>query len=477
MPKERKLKRPWRYTPSASVRKHIAKWEGSDFDLQNKQFGGDAITAKAQEFSNMMKDLGLHLTSKELDGLFSTFYNLRPSTFKDRIMPHVQKYAMETNEANAMALQDVLQNRYTWAEKQYQKGIRNRAAADVSLMGFPLHRRPNLEGSTNFPIDWTLVDNPQLSTPILPKENPVPLENKPYQFQQVAVQMPKKDVYNAFDQAAVAYGNEPESPFRLRLRMPTLNDLMAMDSPDEQLKRQIKEMLPMPNVQLKMPVFKNGKLPGYEDGDVSEGTKADASWHEWWLNNRKQQMQENMNTNIRYKYMDNWTAQNQIKRLQNTSEEETNLPEGNFGLSNNGKIYYDMGQVNSYNGSRPDVNINSVKIHERTHSMQPLPQQDKIEKIGGLNTVDNPYIDDPSEVYAGLMEQRYRLGLKPDYTVTPEDIRKWREQKQLNQYLENKSDDVLLQYFNDVAYIKNKDIQDKLPMAKNGKCPIKSKKK
>ena len=104
--------------------------------------------------------------------------------------------------------------------------------------------------TTFFPVDWDLVNKPQLNQPVLPKENPVPFENKQYQFGNHQIQpLAQQDVWNSFDKGAVAYGEEPSSPFRLQMRLPKLSELMAMDSPQEQLKQQIRSMLPMPNIQ------------------------------------------------------------------------------------------------------------------------------------------------------------------------------------------------------------------------------------
>ena len=188
----------------------------------------------------------------------------------------------------------------------------------------------------------------------------------------------------------------------------------------------------------------------YEDG--KEGQNADATWHENWLSGRQEQLNENLSLRPRYKYMNSWDLQHQIERLKTTPEYSGSLSDGTYGVTTNHTITYDDAQINKDAGIRVDLSPESVRVHERTHALQPLPQEDKIMRIGGNNTTENPYTDKPSEIYAGLMEQRYRLGLSPEYKVTLEDIKQWRNEKKLNMYLENKSDEILLRYFNEVAY-------------------------
>jgi len=75
-------KKKWQYVPGKNVRSHIAKWEAEDFAGQNAKFGGDAVGAKAKELSDLLgEDIGRRLTTKELDGLLATYYNLSPDSF------------------------------------------------------------------------------------------------------------------------------------------------------------------------------------------------------------------------------------------------------------------------------------------------------------------------------------------------------------------------------------------------------------
>lgn len=130
----------WSYTPSKKVRNHIAKWEGSDFARQNELFGGDAISAKAKEFTNTMGAIGANLTQDELDGLFSTFYNVAPRTYEREFLPAVTNYANNKTGETQAAMDTALRNRYMLSKKIHQNGIKRRAAADVDLMGLSLQQ-------------------------------------------------------------------------------------------------------------------------------------------------------------------------------------------------------------------------------------------------------------------------------------------------------------------------------------------------
>lgn len=122
------------YTPSDKIKSHIAKWEYTDFDKQNKDFNGDAIGAKAQEFNKIMRGYYGGYNQGSLDGLFSTYYNLKPKTFKNHIMPLVKKYSLDRDKQSWDALQNTLRNRYKLSNKEHQNGIKRRAKADTDLM-------------------------------------------------------------------------------------------------------------------------------------------------------------------------------------------------------------------------------------------------------------------------------------------------------------------------------------------------------
>lgn len=131
------------------------------------------------------------------------------------------------------------------------QGHQNRLRNSMSAMQYINAMYNNKDSNIGYlPMQWDLIDKPQISPPTLPKENPIPFENKSYQFGAKQVQpLAQRDAWNSFNDAAVAYGQEPQSPFRLQLKLPSLDELMAMDSPQEQLKRQIQGLLPIPNIQ------------------------------------------------------------------------------------------------------------------------------------------------------------------------------------------------------------------------------------
>lgn len=121
------------YVPSDKVRKHIADWEASDFEKQNKQFGGDAISAKAKEFNDMLGNYAVAIEQDMADGLFSTFYNLSPTTFETRILPVVRSFVDYPSSETYNSLNSIITNRYNWAKDEHKNGIMRRAKADAEF--------------------------------------------------------------------------------------------------------------------------------------------------------------------------------------------------------------------------------------------------------------------------------------------------------------------------------------------------------
>ena len=292
----KQIKKKWKYTPSDTVRSHIAKWEDSDFAEQNKQFGGDAVGAKAIEFANAIgEDIGRRLTSKELDGIFSTFYNLSPKTFNEKILPSIKKYAMDPNVLNRNELVDTMSNRYTLAAQKYQKGIKRRAAADTALTGLTRVEPQILEyktkdGNKVIKFDYGQQFQPQ------PIPKPIPETQYPLSGSQApeslsswnAAQSPsatptipsiqklnnerQKAVQGTFQLPEVTVlGNRRTS---LLPKMPSLNDALMAYSPQNQMNRALSESLGLndlwddSDVTSDLFKFKNGKLPRYGDGLV-----------------------------------------------------------------------------------------------------------------------------------------------------------------------------------------------------------------
>ena len=292
----KQTKKKWKYTPSDTVRSHIAKWEDSDFAEQNKQFGGDAVGAKAIEFANAIgEDIGRRLTSKELDGIFSTFYNLSPKTFNEKILPSIKKYAMDPNVLNRNELVDTMSNRYTLAAQKYQKGIKRRAAADTALTGltrvepqileyktkdgnkvmkfdygqqFQPQPIPKPIPETQYPLSgsqapeslssWNAAQSPS-ATPTIPSIQK--LNNERQNAVQGAFQLPEVTVL----------GNRRTS---LLPKMPSLNDALMAYSPQNQMNRAMSEMMGLDDLWEDFDVTsdlfkaKDGKLPRYNTGLV-----------------------------------------------------------------------------------------------------------------------------------------------------------------------------------------------------------------
>lgn len=123
-----------KYIPSNEVVNHIAKWEASDFEKQNKQFGGDAISAKANEFNNMLGDYAKAVNQGMLDALFSTYYNISPSTFQQKYLPYFQNFVDYPSDESYNKLDSALRNRYKIAKDEHKLGIKRRAESDLKFM-------------------------------------------------------------------------------------------------------------------------------------------------------------------------------------------------------------------------------------------------------------------------------------------------------------------------------------------------------
>ena len=213
----------WRYKASKKARQHISKWEGTDFEKQNKQFGGDAIAAKEKEFSILMGDRGKYFTQDELDGMFSTYYNLKPSTFNDRFMGLIDNYVNDTSNDNLNMLKYSMLSRYNLSKKEHKRGIRNRAAADVALMGDSSYRLPD-SNTVVFPRMRSLKHVPD-NTFVKPVQQPIeilPRAAKTQPTQLVADnRMTQQNVWDIFDRGATAYGHQ-----QLQM-LPSFGDMIA----------------------------------------------------------------------------------------------------------------------------------------------------------------------------------------------------------------------------------------------------------
>ena len=215
-----------------------------------------------------------------------------------------------------------------------------------------------------------------------------------------------------------------------------------------------------------LPEYRSGKLPQYEDGkedEVDPWQKADVSWHENWLNNRKQQLQNNMSSTGMNGSVDQ-EIQNQINTLSNVWEynnpkEYFNSPIiGGITKSTDSGIPYEI----IYYEDNP-----FTKIHERTHGLGlNIPQIKAAQKyVGG-----SKYTQNPAEIYGKLMESRARLGLQPEYIVGEKDIDQIR--KDTNGFFDHLTDSQLIEMYNELAFVFDNNYKNKnILYAKNGKLP------
>lgn len=257
-----------KYTPSDKLRKHIALWEAADFAGQNERFGGDAIGAKHSEFMNMLGDTASKLTSNELDGLLSTYYNLSPKTFKEKLLPSVQAYANDPSAVNRQVLKDTLLNRYTLSAKKYQRGIKRRAAADVALMGFPedeISISDLPDGGRMMRIRPQHAQKPQMDTTSIQK----PLVLQPVQrvapVREVPIQEEPHTITKVLPLTNVV-GSAPEPSFGL----PSLDQMLDLGSPEKQMQNHVAQILGIPDIHPKLPMFRKGRVG--EDEPIDGGT-------------------------------------------------------------------------------------------------------------------------------------------------------------------------------------------------------------
>lgn len=211
----------WKYKPSKKLREHIAYWEGSDFAKQNKQFGGDAIAAKAIEFSNMLGDRGKYFSQNELDGMFSTFYNLAPKTFDTQFMSLINNYVNDTDPRNLEAIESAIHNRWMLSRKIHQNGIRNRANADVDLMTGGTGRFLPDSKKVIFPLQrQKSVEQPEIKQQAIIKQ-PEYTQRNPTINTTINTPINQQDIWDIFDRGAVAYGNQPKQI------LPSIGDLVS----------------------------------------------------------------------------------------------------------------------------------------------------------------------------------------------------------------------------------------------------------
>lgn len=254
----------WRYKASKKIREFIARKEGSDFAEQNKQFGGDAIGAKETEFTNIIGDRGKYFTQGELDALFSTYYNSRVDTFRNRFLPLMDRYARDNSEENLNLLKNSILSRYELSARKYKNGIRKRAAEEVAMMGDSSYRLPDSR-TVIFPKTQTVQavpDTIQVS-PVQPQVEIKPLTIE--QKQAPVTGMNQQDVWNIFDKGATIQGNMPKP------MLPDIGELVS-DGKNKYFADMLglSSLYDTGNLNYEFAPFmisaKNGKLPRFEGG-------------------------------------------------------------------------------------------------------------------------------------------------------------------------------------------------------------------
>lgn len=133
-----------------------------------------------------------------------------------------------------------------------------------------------------------------------------------------------------------------------------------------------------------------------------------------------------------------------------------NIPENEINSDKlKNTIMYNWNAMNDRNDSM------STRIHERTHAMVTDPLLNDIDyglrqnikkRVRLKNgTEEDPYWDNPNEIYSRMNEFRYKAGLKPTDVITKKTLEQHRdilEDKSLDRY----DDESLIDLLNNVAY-------------------------
>lgn len=105
----------------------------------------------------------------------------------------------------------------------------------------------------------------------------------------------------------------------------------------------------------------------------------------------------------------------------------------------------------------------STILHEKTHALRAIPQQDKINKIimpsnseKKLKVPYDSYLDDPDEIYSRLMQFRKSNNLNPLKTYKKLDIQKFKQSGKDFDILNRYTDEQVEQLLNNVASSKKR---------------------
>lgn len=118
--------------PSAKIRRYIATHEGKDFRGQNLKFKGDAVGAKYNELIRLYPKID-SLPEGERDALLSTYYNIKPSTFRNKFGRLLQNHINDRTIESFDRLYGAIKQRYNLSKKEHVDGIKKRAYDDVQL--------------------------------------------------------------------------------------------------------------------------------------------------------------------------------------------------------------------------------------------------------------------------------------------------------------------------------------------------------
>lgn len=290
--------------------------------------------------------------------------------------------------------------------------------------------------------------------------------------------------------------------FRKIRRRQATERQQAINEPIRQLKRKLKRYDGGKNVEEKQPVI--------------SGQQPDMSWHKYWLNNRadilghnikdteihpiwalqeltgynfpgfekigKERIKEELNNAQKFR---EYTSPNEMpeKAIQFLHR---NLPLGitdqqayDAKMGGNAGVTYPYQNIVMYH----PFSTNVARGHERTHTLNATAQEKKVKQIMMDQYKDrswfDDYYEDPSEIYARLMNFRYMAKLNPKKKVTVEDLEKWRSDFDLNygvyapadNLLRRYNNDTLLRLFNEVAQNNTESVlnEDDLLIANSGK--------
>lgn len=95
--------------PSQSIRRYIAKTEGSHFARQNRRWGGDAVGTFYKRLGNVVgNDTWNALTQNQRDALTSYYYNIKPSSFNPTLSAIQQWAANGMKHDDLSAIRDTI---------------------------------------------------------------------------------------------------------------------------------------------------------------------------------------------------------------------------------------------------------------------------------------------------------------------------------------------------------------------------------